>query len=244
MTFASPAPDNRALADRIATVIRSKSENAPRSKQTAIGPSEVGQECVRRTSYKLMGWDKTNTTTDPWAAINGTAIHAYLAEAFQADKGNWLIEHSVTIRQGLSGSVDLFDVDNGIVIDHKCVGATSMKRAKEQGPTRQQLVQMNLYGFGLERAGHTVSKIALAFYPFGGLLSSMYVWLGDYDRSIAEEALSRLDATKELLAMLDVEEHPDRWSLIPPTTSYLCSWCPYHKPFSTDLTVGCPGESA
>jgi len=242
MTFVSPAPDNRALADRIATVIRSKSDNAPRSRQSAIGPSEVGQECVRRTAYRLLNWEKTNTTTDPWAAINGTAIHAYLAEAFQSDQGNWLIESRVQIRPGLAGSVDLFDVDNGIVIDHKCVGATSMKSAKTSGPSDQQIAQINLYGMGLEDAGHQVRKVALAFYPFGGLLSGMYVWLADYDRSIAEAALARLDSTVTLLSMLDVEANPDRWELIPATPSRLCSWCPYYLPESADLAKGCDGK--
>lgn len=243
--FKAPAPEHRALADRIQAVIRAKSDNAPRSRQSAIGPSEVGQACVRRTAYRLLNWGKTNTTSDPWAAINGTAVHAYLAEAFGADDAsNWLVEHRVTIRRGLSGSVDLFDTDNGIVIDHKCVGATSMKRAKASGPSHQQLVQMNLYGLGLEAEGWKVNQIALAFYPFGGLLSQMHVWVGDYQPEIAHEALARLDSTKELLAMLDVEEHPDRWQLIPAEPSNLCSWCPYFKPFSDDLAQGCPGEGS
>lgn len=244
-TFVSPVTPERALSERLNAVITKRSNGNPRSKQSHIGPSEIGEQCVRKLSYRLLEWDKVNTSNDPWASVCGTAIHTWLASAFKADKSTkWLVEHKVTIDGKPGGSLDLFDVDNGIVIDHKCVGATSMKSRRAGGPTEQQIIQLNMYGYGLEQEGHTVNKIALAFYPFGGLLSSTHIWIGDYDRQVALDAISRLEATRQLIVALDPEQSPERWNLIPASTSMLCTWCPWFSPNSTDLSKGCPGGSA
>jgi hypothetical protein len=247
-TFASPVSSEQALKDTITNVIRAKSDNSPRSKVVRIGPSEIGDPCLRKLSYKLMEVPKTNSFSDPWPSVSGTAIHAWLAEAFEADNENddhsaWLVEHRVTARPGLTGTVDLFDTNRGTVIDHKCVGATSMKTRKADGPTEQQVIQLNIYGFGLEQQGYEVNKIALAFYPLGGMLSGMHTWVGDYDKDVAIEAMLRLDSTVELIAMLDPEAHPERWELIPAATSRGCSYCPWFVPGSDNLAIGCPGGS-
>jgi hypothetical protein len=190
--------------------------------------------------------EKTNHSSDPWPATCGTAVHSWLADAFTADNtGNWLVEHRVTAREGLSGMLDLFDIDNGgMVIDHKCVGATSMKVRKAEGPTQQQIIQLNVYGYGLEEQGYEVTKIALVFYPLGGKFTGIHTWIGDYDRQIALDAMLRLDSTVELIAMLDPEAHPERWELIPASPSNLCTYCPWYVPGSTDLSTGCPGGTA
>jgi len=240
--FVSPATAEHALRDRLAGIIRAHSNRNPRSAVAAIGPSEVGEACSRRLAYRMLGWDKTNDTSDPWPSISGTAIHAWLADAFVTDPDNWLVEHRVQVRTGLAGTVDLFDKINGIVIDHKCVGATSMKRATSSGPSEQQLVQINLYALGLEREGYTVNKVALAFYPLGGSLTGLHIWIGDYQPQIALDAINRLDLTTNLVLMLDPEKHPERMSAIPASPSSKCSWCPWYLPSSNDFAVGCPGE--
>jgi len=247
--FASPVTPEQALKDTITNVIRAKSANSPRSKVVNIGPSEIGDPCLRKLAYKMVQVAKVNDHSDPWPSISGTAIHAWLAEAFEAENENddhsaWLVEHRVTARPGLTGTVDLFDTNRGTVIDHKCVGATSMKTRKAEGPTEQQVIQLNVYGYGLEQQGYEVKKIALAFYPLGGMLTGMHTWVGEYDKDVAIEAMLRLDSTVELLAMLDPEEHPDRWELVPASSSRLCTYCPWFMPGSTDLSIGCPGGKA
>jgi hypothetical protein len=244
-TFASPVSPEQALKDTITNVIRAKSDNSPRSKVVRIGPSEIGDPCLRKLSYKLMEVPKTNSFSDPWPSVSGTAIHAWLAEAFEAVNGDadWLVEHRVEARPGLSGTLDLFQRSSGTVIDHKCVGATSMKTRKAEGPTEQQVIQLNIYAYALELQGHEVKKVALAFYPLGGMLSGMHIWLGDYNRQVALDAMQRLDATVELIAMLDPEAHPERWELIPAATSRGCSYCPWFVPGSDNLAIGCPGGS-
>jgi hypothetical protein len=177
--------------------------------------------------------------------VSGTAIHTWLASAFEADTtGKWLVEHRVTINNRPGGQLDLFDIESGTVIDHKTAGATSLKARKAEGPTAQQIIQLNMYGLGLEQEGYTVNKIALAFYPLGGTLSGMFTWIGDYDREIALTAIERLENTQNLVVMLDPESNPDRWALIPATTSFGCSYCPWFIPNSDDLSKGCPGETA
>ena len=55
--------------------------NAPRSRQREIGPSEVGEPCLRRLAYKVAGTEPTNDGGDPWRPVVGTAAHAWLADS-------------------------------------------------------------------------------------------------------------------------------------------------------------------
>ena len=242
--FTAPGSDASALAERIKSVIHNRSANAPRSKQKRIGLSEVGEACVRKSAYKLLDWEKTNTNTDPWASISGTAIHSWLADAFEGHPDQYLVEHSVTVNGELSGTCDLFDIENKMVIDHKCVGATSMKSRKRDGMTHQQRVQINLYGLGIENelGIGSVSKVALAFYPLGGRLDGLYTIVEPYNRQLALDAITRLESAQVLLWQLDPEANPNNWELIPATPSYLCIYCPYYLPNSGNLNAGCPGE--
>ena len=242
--FTAPGNDASALSDRIKSVIHNRSANAPRSRQKRIGLSEVGEACVRKSAYKLLDWDKTNTNTDPWASISGTAIHSWLADAFEGHPDQYLVEHRVVVNEELSGTCDLFDIENKMVIDHKCVGATSMKSRKKDGMTKQQRVQINLYGLGIENelGIGSVEKVALAFYPLGGRLDGLYTIVEKYDRQIALDAIARLESTQVLLWQLDPEANQKNWELIPSAPSYLCIYCPYYLPNSKDLSAGCPGE--
>ena len=128
--FTAPGDDASALAENIKKVVEFRSNNSSRSKQKAIGLSEIGDPCARKLAYKILDWPQTNVSTDPWASIQGTAIHAWLAEAFERfnDKDNprFMIEFRVKVTDDLAGTCDLFDTVDGMVIDHKCMGSTSM----------------------------------------------------------------------------------------------------------------------
>jgi len=230
------------LANRIKDVVNNRSVNAPRSQQKRIGLSEVGEICVRKTSYKLLDWEKTNPATDPWASISGTAIHSWLADAFEEFPDQYLVEHPVKVTEELSGTADLFDIERKMVIDHKCVGATSMRSRKKDGMTHQQRIQINLYALGFENEGHAVDKVALAFYPLGGRLDGLHTIVEPYNRQMALDAIQRLEDTQVLLWQLDPESNPKNWDLIPTTPSKSCSYCPWFLPFSQDGSKGCPGE--
>jgi hypothetical protein len=57
----------------------------PRSKQTALGPSEVGMECQRALAYRLLNTPEKPDPRLPWAPFIGTAVHAAIAEALEAE---------------------------------------------------------------------------------------------------------------------------------------------------------------
>lgn len=243
MDFASVHDQAGELAQRIQRIVTERSTTNPRAKQRAIGLSELGDECARKLAYRTLDWPKKNTNSDPWPSISGTAIHSYLAETFEKLDG-YLVEHRVAINDRFKGTLDLFDIERGMVIDHKCVGATSMKARKKDGMTKTQRVQINLYGLGLAMAGYEVNHVALAFYPLGGRLDGMFTIVEPFNAQLAADAIERLEGIEQLVFALDPEKNPDGWLHIPATPSDSCTFCPYHLPFSTDLSQGCPGKMA
>ena len=243
MTFASISTPNQQLAQQLKDLITQAGIWSPRGKQIAIGPSEIGHECSRRLAYKLLDWEKPNEqSSGSWAAQVGTAIHAYLAEVFQKLEG-YEVEQKVQIRANLSGTIDLYDSIRGIVLDWKTVGYTNLKERKSSGATQQQIVQIQLYGYGKVQSGATVNKVGLVYLPTSGSLDEMHIELFDYDESIALRALSRIDDLYSLLAQVDVESNPTMLSLIPAEASRMCNYCPYFLPFSKDLAKGCNGDT-
>lgn len=247
MTFTQLGNREYQLAETIRTVINARSNSAPRSKQKKIGLSEVGEPCTRKLAYKMLDIEQTNKFTDPWASISGTAIHAWLADAFSAQPDRYLVEQFVKINDKLGGTCDLFDRQEKMVIDHKCVGASAMKSRKRDGMTLIQRVQINLYGLGMENAGEKVEAVALAFYPLGGRLDGMHTIVEPYNRQLALDAIERIGNVERLINAIDPKVSPENFAenfiKIPKATSYLCIYCPWYLPNSTDVTVGCEGEN-
>lgn len=234
------------LAGLLAAVVRAADAAAPRSQQTRIGPSELGHACPRRIAYRLMGQPAVNSGGDPWPAIVGTATHSWLAEAFHARNQalgweRFLVEQRVDIREGLSGTVDLFDREQGLVIDHKLVGQSAMRSYTTHGPPQAYRRQIQLYGYGLAAAGHDVTHVALALYPRGGMLSGLRTHVEDFDPTVAEAALARHDDILAAAAALDVDEHPEHYRHIPAQPSHACTWCPWFAP-GADTGATCPGQ--
>jgi hypothetical protein len=244
MTFAPLNTPSKELANELTNIITEASRYSPRSQQVYIGPSEVGQECVRRLAYKLLDWEKANESGGgSWAANVGTAIHSFLEEIFSKYPEKYEVEQKVQIRANLSGTVDLFDKEKGYVLDWKTTSPAGVKAKRSEGATSQQVTQVQLYGYGKAQQGVQVNKVGLIFLPTGGQITDMHIELYDYDESAALSALARLDSVYELLSTIDVEENPQMWPLIPATPSRMCMYCPYYRPFSTDLSVACNGDT-
>lgn len=244
MTFAPLNTPSKELANEITNIITEASRYTPRSQQVYIGPSEVGQECVRRLAYKLLDWEKANESGGgSWAANVGTAIHSFLEEIFSKYPDKYEVEQKVQIRANLSGTVDLFDKEKGYVLDWKTTSPAGVKAKRSEGATSQQITQVQLYGYGKAQQGVEVNKVGLIFLPTGGQITDMHIELYDYDENAALSALARLDSVYELLSTIDVEENPQMWPLIPATPSRMCMYCPYYRPFSTDLAVACNGDT-
>lgn len=244
--FTKPGDEASQLASSIATVIQYRSSNSLRSRQKALGISEVGEPCVRKLAYKLLDTPKVAAESDPWPSIQGTAIHAWLAEAFERynTKGaeRFLIEFKVKVTDEIQGTCDLFDIADKMIIDHKCMGAASMKARKAGGMTATQRVQVNLYAYGAKLLGYEVEKVALACYPLGGRLDGLHTIIEDYNEELALSAIERLDDIKLAITSLDLLNNPFNWNSVPSEPSYSCIYCPFYLPGSTDLSVGCPGQ--
>lgn len=231
----SRSPQAHPIGEAIRSVVLDANRDAPRSLQAAVGPSEVGEPCARRLAYRVMNEPRVNTDSDPWAAIVGTAVHGWLADAFTAantrlGRIRYLVERRVNITDNLAGSCDLYDADTAAVIDHKVIGQSSMTKYKKDGPPEQYRSQAHLYGLGFTRLGLPVREVSLAFYPRGGMLSGLHVWSEPYDQAIADAALQRMWSVTEAAITLGVNDEPGRYSLIPAEPGHRCTWCPWFKP--------------
>ena len=243
MTFVAPHKPSKVIADELAAIIVKAGQWSPRSKQIAIGPSEIGHECSRRLAYKLLDWEKINEGGNgSWAAQVGTAIHAFLADLFGKIDG-YEVEQRVTIRSGLQGTIDLFDVNRGIVMDWKTTSAKQIETRRKEGATKQQIIQTQLYGYGKAQQGVQVNHVALVYLPTSGSLDDMHMEMYEYDEQVALDALARIDSLYTLLSTVDVENNPKMWDLIPAEPNRLCSYCPYFLPYSKDSARACKGDT-
>lgn len=247
--IALPGLSAEQLRREFTEVVVAGDKQRPRSMQTRLGPSGLGDPCTRRLAYGILEWPESNSTSDPLPSIVGTGAHAQFAEFFERrqellpdGRPRYLIEQRVTPRQDIPGSSDLFDRLHGLVADWKFQGKTKLDELKRHGPGLRYRVQSHVYGLGFENAGEDVRHVAVVGVPRGGFLSGMVVWTEPYDRQIALDALARKDKTLELIGALDVEDHPERWALIPADPGSGCRYCPFFLPASNDYAKGCPGH--
>lgn len=187
------------LADDLRDMARGYEENAERSQQRHLGPSQIGMACTRCLARYVLGIPVTRPFDDPWCRIIGTATHAWLDEAaatqnVRRDDARWYPELRVQPDTELlpsGGKCDLYDAHTHTVIDHKIVGQEPLKKYRLNGPGEQYRTQAHLYGLGYANAGHHVKNVAVAFWKRGGRLSDLYVWTEHYQPQIALDALER-----------------------------------------------------
>jgi hypothetical protein len=255
VAFAQPdagykRPAVKGLAGQISThviaTVQDAARNHPRHLQAAAGPSELGVPCDRRLAYKIMDWDRPNETRDQWPSTMGIAVHAWMADKFEAANrqlgwDRYLVEHRIHLPYGISGSSDLFDREWHLVNDWKLVGLPRIKEYRVKGPGQQYRIQGHLYGLGMLLAGEIVKHIAITFLPRGGRIDDLFVWTEPFNPAIATEALNRYEAIKQKVITLDPQIRPATWAAFPTAESY-CTYCPFHLPHSADLSKGCPGH--
>ena len=232
------------MIDTLKQVVRDHEATRPRSLQTAIGPSEIGTPCPRRLAYKILDTEPANTDSDPWAAIVGTSVHAWLDEAFATEnerigRRRWHTSIKVDLPTYVAGTIDLYDEDTASVIDHKVVGATAYKRYAKSGPSEQYRIQGHVYACGLRLAGYRFAHVGIAFESRSGALKDSFFWSEPYDEAIVERALTRLDALRTATSLLGTGALP-----LIDTADAFCSWCPYYLPGVTDVEGACPGHAA
>lgn len=239
-------------SNELLAVIRHQADHAPRSLQKHIGPSGVGTPCDRRLALELLGATVHKGGTDKWAATVGTAVHAWLADAFTADNNRlasegrpprWLVEQRVTVRTGLAGSCDLYDLQTHTVTDWKTTSVTRLREYRAKGdPGQQYRYQAHLYGMGWANAGLPVRDVAVVFLPRSGVLRDTYYWTEPYDPAVAQAALDRMDG---LLVGADIAETlgglGEFMQLLPRDTAF-CDYCPFYRTDRAgDPADGCAG---
>lgn len=250
------------MAAEVRRVVRQAAEHAPRSRQRRLGPSEIGSPCDRQVVGKLVGARPVNTLTDPWPSVVGTAVHAWLADAFELDNTlsrpyvevpgygsirddkRWTTEHRVTPIPGHDGTADLYDALRKAVWDHKCLGETSMGKVRRGAPPVSYVVQLGLYGMGYMRAGAEVERVGIFAYPrTGSTLDGVYVWETAFNADLAGTVLAAIAALDRRKAMAGhVISGKLTMMNVPITPSDDCFFCPfYHYGQQTDER-GCSGR--
>jgi CRISPR/Cas system-associated exonuclease Cas4 (RecB family) len=207
-------------------VLRDKDAGRARSKQTQVGPSELGG-CRRKVWYRLNDQPETNDNELKLSAIMGTAIHAEIEKAISvADpKGEkYWVETSVEYN-GMKAHIDLYIPETGDVIDWKTVKVKNLSYF----PSLQQRWQVQVYGYLLDKSGkgkpRTVNLVAIAR---DGDERDVKVHSEPYDPKLAEDALNWLSAIKE---SADAPE-PER------DQNYCKFYCKY---FDESGEMGCTG---
>ena len=207
-------------------VLRAKDAGRARSKQTQVGPSELGG-CRRKVWYRINGREATNDNELKLAAIMGTAIHAEIEKSISVldPKGEkYLVETEVEYN-GMKAHIDLYIPETGDVIDWKTVKVKNLSYF----PTQQQRWQVQVYGYLLDKSGKGKPRtFKLVAISHDGDVWDVKVHSEQYYPKMAEEALNWLAAIKESA----VAPEPER------DQSYCRFYCKY---FDESGKVGCTG---
>lgn len=238
-------------AAELRRVVTDHANNSARNLQRHLGPSELGVPCDRQVVGKLAGQPVTNHVVDPWPSIVGTAVHAWLADAFTAANlklpaPRWLAEQRVIPHPEHPGTADMYDAAETAVVDWKILGESSMAKIRSaSGPPLKYVIQLLLYGKGYRVLGLPVTRVALAAYPrTAATLDGLYVWeraTGPQDDALLDEVFRLTDRRKAMAEEVlngrttinDISTAPDDDE---------CFFCPFYRPQAAkDGGAGCPG---
>ena len=219
------------LHKMLSTALTAHDGQRERSKQVDVGPSAVGG-CKRRVWHMLTRTPTTNPDTEVLAAIMGTFIHHGIQESITREDPfgeNFLIEHRVS-NPRITGNVDLFIKDKGIVVDWKTTKVKSLRYF----PSAAQLYQVHIYGWLLAQEGHAVNHVSLVAIPRDGEMSDIRVHIEPYSEAIAEEGLTWLDGIRAIVANKEPAPEPTE------RVSFCAKYCGYYDPTGE---IGCPSST-
>jgi hypothetical protein len=214
------------IANELIKAVTASSKGSSRSLQKQVGPSEIGG-CRRKTWLKINGYQSTNPNTLRLSAIMGTAIHTYIQEAFERQdpfKERYILEGEFEY-EGLMGHVDMYDKENCEVVDWKTVKKTNLTYF----PSKQQRMQVQLYGYLLTKNGTEVKTVTLVAIPRDGDERDIVYHSEPYDESVALAGLAWLKEVQEM------KEAP-----APEKDAFFCQhYCNFYDKTGT---VGCTGK--
>ena len=206
-------------------VLHNKDASRDRSKQTQVGPSEIGS-CRRKVWYRLNAQPETNENQSKLAAIMGTAIHAAIEDAIghiDPEGKEYLVETAVSYGD-MKAHVDLFVPSTGAVIDWK----TSKVKNLSYFPSKQQRWQVQVYGYLLSKNGYDVKTVNLVAIARDGNEKDVKVHTEPYDEAIALEAFDWLNAVKASTTLPEPEKDQ----------SFCKDYCQY---YDATEQMGCGG---
>lgn len=235
------------VKENLTGIILWAERNRGRSTQVGLGVSEVGQACDLKLAYRMANMPAIHNGMDPWPAIVGTSIHAWMEQAvkdFQHVHGiaEWFTEMEVYPSDLVKGHTDLYHAPRATVLDWKFPGSTNMRDMRKNGPSDQYQIQVQLYGLGHIRAGRPVKRVGIVALGREGWLKDMFVWTTEFDQEMAEKALARIYAIGGRMIDLGLPES-GAWQEIERSPTRLCSWCSYwNRNEDTPSSKGCPGR--
>ena len=206
-------------------VLHNKDASRDRSKQTQVGPSEIGS-CRRKVWYRLNAQPETNENQSKLAAIMGTAIHAAIEDAIghiDPDGKEYLVETAVEYGD-MKAHVDLFVPSTGAVIDWK----TSKVKNLSYFPSKQPRWQVQVYGYLLSKNGYEVKTVNLVAIARDGSEKDVKVHTEPYDEAIALEAFAWLNEVKSSVTLPEPEKDQ----------SFCKDYCQY---YDATEQMGCGG---
>jgi CRISPR/Cas system-associated exonuclease Cas4 (RecB family) len=212
--------------DLLLTVLHEKDANKSRSKQTQVGPSEIGG-CKRKVWYRLNEQPETNFELKKLAAIMGTAIHAEIEKSIEAidPKGDKYWVETEVEYDGIKAHVDLFIPETGSVVDWKTVKLKNLSYF----PSNQQRWQVQVYGYLLEKSGKAkVKDVNLVAIARDGDEDNVRIHTEPYDETMALAALAWLDNVKKSTTLPEPEKD----------ASFCKNYCQY---YDATEEMGCGG---
>lgn len=273
-----PYPDDQrgttpqTLRTELLATIRRAIDEHPRSQQKRIGPSEIGTPCVRRLGHKLAGTPETNASADGWKATIGTAVHAWLAEAFveasrhergvlaealgvmgaqtldggdpvQSLPTRWLVEQRVQ-----SGAIDGVTLDGSCDLFDRATGAVVDWKVTSLANVRKY--RANGPGEQYRVQAHTYGIGWAARGERPELVAVVFLPRdGDLRHAhLWAEPFDPQIATASIAradAVATAIRQAGAAAVLPglPTAPAYCAWCPFYRKGSNDLVRSCPGHS-
>lgn len=236
----------------------------PRTRQTRLGPSELGVPCDQQLARKIAGLPRKAAAAPAWAPLQGTAMHRQMEDVLhhwneRAGYLRWYIEDELSVDAGtkvippLTGAGDAFDRDYGMVVDWKLVGLSTLNKIRQArtrcAPVAEQVsvqyrVQAHLYGYGHLRKGRDVKWVRLVFLARTHKFSDSLEWTEAFDPNVALDAIARYHTLYELVRRIDIANNPELISLIKASPGESCAFCPFHNPAAETQAQGCKGDTA
>lgn len=211
MTAVDDRPVERTTADLLLEWDRTR----PRSRQRALGWSEVGG-CQRRAGYRLAGTEPTNAGSS-LQAVMGTAIHDAVQQRLNETAApDDLVEHEVVFA-GVLGHLDRYEADTFTLVDVKTTSDRWLEHLMVHGPDREHLWQTNGYAAALIRKGVRVKRIVIDYIARD--TGRLWRWESTPDPHQVKEALAWLAEVRDAdLEMLPRQYAPD---------GPFCGHCPF-----------------